>query len=189
MFLGRFYNNVYQFTGNPENLDLAIKTLEKASELSPKNQQVYWSLAQVKLFQAKREEAITLLKKVVDLEPRFGISHWYLGSAYRIAGQYELALAEFKEAEKFGYNWKNNLENLKKVIEVYKIFEDYTNLAPLYEKAVELDPKDADLWGNLADVYAALGKVEKAREAALKLLELKPEKASDVEKFLKDLGY
>jgi len=189
LFLGRFYNNVYQFAGDKEKLNLAIKALEKATELSPKNQQVYWSLGQTLFFQARFQEAIEFFKKAVDLEPRFGVSHWYLGSAYKIIGNYELAFAEYKEAEKFGYNFKNNLSDLKKVIEVYQVFEDHAGLVPLYESAVELEPKDVMLWSNLADVYAAIGEREKAKMAAEKVLELSPDKAEQIQEFLRDLGY
>lgn len=189
LFLGRYYNNLFHFTGDKEKNDLAEQTLNKAAELSPKNQQVYWSLAQTRLFQGRFEEAIVFLQKAVDLEPRFSESHWYLVSAYKIIGEYELALAEAEEAEKLGYNWKENLSRLNQVIEIYRALGDNVALVPLYEKAVTLAPQDHQLWGYLADVYAALGEREKAKQAAQKVLGLKPELAPQVEQFLKDLGY
>jgi len=189
LFLGRFYNNLYQFTNNEEKLNLAEETLKKAAELSPKNQQVYWSLAQTKLSQGKQDEAIEFLQKAVTLEPRFGQSHWYLATIYRIVGKYELALSEANEAEKFGYNWKGNINDLKQIAEVYRALGDTTNLVSLYELGIKIAPEDGQLWANLADVYATLGEREKAKNAAEKVLKLKPELKPQIEQFLKELGY
>lgn len=189
LFLGKYYNNLYQLTNDSKKLDLAEEALGKAAELSPKNQQVYWSLAQTRLFQGRQEEAVTFLQKAVDLDPQFTSSHWYLALTYKIVGKYELALSEVKEAEKLGYKWKENLTNLKQVIGIYKSLGDNANLISLYQIATELDPKDYTLWANLADTYAKLGEKEKAKMAAEKVLELKPEMASQIEEFLKELGY
>ncbi len=189
LFLGKFYNNLYQFTNDQKKLDLAEEILKEAAELSPKNQQVYWSLAQTRLFQGRQEEGIEFLQKAVDLDPQFRSSRWYLALTYKIAGKYELALSEVKEAERLGFNWKGNLTNLKQVIEIYKSLGDNNNLIPLYQKAIELDSKDYQLWANLADAYAKLGEREKAKMAAEKVLELKPEMAPQIEEFLKGLGY
>jgi len=189
LFLGRFYNNLYQFTNDKEKLNLAEETLKKAAELSPENQQVYWSLAQTKLSQGKQDEAVEFLQKAVDLDPHFGQSHWYLATIYRIVGKYELALSEANEAEKFGYNWKGNIDDLKQIAEVYRTLGDNNGLVSLLETAVNLSPQDYQLWANLADTYAALGEKEKAKNAVEKVLGLKPEMKPQVDEFLKSLGY
>ena len=189
LFLGKYYNNLYQITNDLKKLDLAEEILEKAAELSPENQQVYWSLAQTRLFQGEQEEAVEFLQKAVDLNPQYTPSHWYLVSALRIAGNYESALAEVKEAEKLGYNWKKSVSDLKQVAEIYKALGDESALLSLCEEGVELYPTDAQLWTNLTDTYAALGEKEKAKQAAEKLLELKPELKEEIEQFLKNLGY
>lgn len=189
LFLGKYYNNLYQLTSDKEKLDLADEWLNKSKELSPENQQVYWSLSQTRLFQGKQEEAIEFLQKAVDLEPRLPQSHWYLSSAYRIAREYELSLKEIKEAEKLGYDWKTKVADLKEVIEIYKALGDNANLVILLEIGVELAPKNDQFWANLADIYAVLGEREKAKMAVEKLLELKPELKEEIEQFLKNLGY
>ncbi|MDO8435814.1 MAG: O-antigen ligase family protein [bacterium] len=189
LFLGRYYNNFYQFTGKTENLSLAEETFKKAVALSPKNQQAYWSIGQTLLFEGRRDEAIQYFQKAVDLEPRWGASYWYLVLTYKLNKQYDLAAAAAIKAEENGYKWRDNAENLKNVIDIYKALEDFNMLKPLYERAVELSPKDVMLWSNLADIYAAFGEREKAKEAADKILELDPSKAPEIEQFLKQLGY
>ena len=189
LFLGKYYNSLYQVSQNKENLKLAEETLRKAEELSPKNQQVYWFLAQTKLFDGKIDEAVEFLKKAVDLEPRLAQSHWYLALTYSTAGKYDLALNEVNEAEKLGYDWQNRVDGIKQVIEIQRGLENTDALLPLYEKGVEIAPDDATLWANLADLYAAYGEKEKAKDAAEKVLKLKPELSQQIEEFLKELGY
>ncbi len=189
LFLGKYYSNLFQLLSDKEKLDLAEEWLEKSVELSPENQQVYWSLGQTRLFQGKTDEAVEFMQKAVDLEPRFAQSHWYLALTYKIVGEYELALAEAGEAEKLGYNWKQSLNDLKQIIEIYKTLGDNDALLPLYEKGTELDPKDVQFWSSLADLYAGLGEREKAKQAAEKILELRPDLTEQIQEFLKNLGY
>jgi len=189
LFLGRFYNNFYQFSSDTEKLKLAEEILTDAEKYSPNNQQVYWTLGQTKLFEGKRDESIELLKKAVDLEPRLAQSHWYLALAYKIAEKYDLALAEFKEAERLGMDWKSDQSNFNQVIDIYKGVGDNNMVMSLYQLGTELFSDNPQFWANLADNYAAMGQKEKAKEAAEKVKELKPELAPQIDEFLKELGY
>ncbi|MDD2696903.1 MAG: O-antigen ligase family protein [Candidatus Pacebacteria bacterium] len=189
LFLGRFYNNFYQFSGDTEKLKLAEEILTEAEKYSPNNQQVYWTLGQTKLFEGKKEESIELLKKAVELEPRVSQSHWYLALAYKIAEKYDLALAELKEAERLGFDWKTDQSNFNQVIDIYKGVGDNNMVFSLYQLGTELFSNNPQFWANLADNYAAIGEKEKAKEAAEKVKELKPELAPQIDEFLKELGY
>lgn len=184
---GRLYNDFFYFFNDKKSLDLAEKYLTKAIELSPGNQQAYWTLAQTMLAQGKHEEVIQLLQKAVDLEPRFSQSHWVLGSAYKILGANELALAEFKEAENTGYNWRTSPESLQRVIEVYQAMGNEEALADLYPLAIKINPKNAQNYAALAVTYANLGKFSKARELAKEALRINPALASQTEEFLNSL--
>ena len=187
LFLGRLYFSDYYFSQNKEKLDLAEKILEKAIELSPTNQQGYWYLAEVKLAKGQVQETFDLLQKAIDLEPRLAKSHWYLAMVYKAIGLYEKALEKIKEAKGLGYNFEENLEDLKRVIEIYERLGDYSNLVLLYQKALEFEPKNTNFWGNLAASYANLGDYEKAKEAAEKIIEIDPSLKEKVEEFLKNL--
>ena len=187
LFLGELYNHSYRFSGNKERLEKADEVLQKAIQLSPTNQQGYWYLTEVRVAQGRTEEAISLLQKAIELEPRVAKSHWYLAMAYRIAGQDQLALEKIIEAEKLGYNWKGNLAELKRGINVYLALKDDANLVPLYLKAIELSPNDAQFWASLAASYANLGQFDKAREAAQKVAEINPDLVPKIEEFLKAL--
>ncbi|MFA4998942.1 MAG: O-antigen ligase family protein [Candidatus Paceibacterota bacterium] len=187
LLLGRHYNSFFQVSADATKLELAEKVLQEAMNLSPKNQQVYWGLAQTYFFEGKSDEAIGLLKKAVDLEPRYIPSHWYLFMGYKISEKYDLALEELKNIEKTGYDWKANLEDLKRVISVYESIGDNKSLAELYPLAIEKSPKDAQLFGAYATVQANLGQYQSARDLAAKALELDPSLKQKIEQFLNSL--
>jgi len=187
LFLGQFYNNLYQLTQNNRFLDLSEETLRVALELSPQNQQVYWSLGQALIFRKENEEANKYFQKAIDLEPRFAQSYWYLFMAYKFEKQYDLALQELEKGEKIGLNWKQNPENFKQVIDLYRSLKDQDHLISLSEEGTKNFPKDIYFWNNLADVYALAGDKEKAREIANKILEMRPDLSGQVESFLKNL--
>jgi O-antigen ligase len=110
--LGDLYN-IYVFF-DPSGLKEGEEILRRAIEISPKNQQGYWSLAQNLIYQGKIDEAISLTQKAVDLEPKFKNSHLILIKALKIAQKESLARQKFEEAIKINPDWE---EDLKKMLE------------------------------------------------------------------------
>jgi putative inorganic carbon (HCO3(-)) transporter len=88
----------------------AEEVLRKAIELSPKNQQGYWQLAQNMIFQNRFDEAIDLAQRAVNLEPKLEKSHYILIKFLKIVGKEDLAKQKLEEAIKINPNWKEDLE-------------------------------------------------------------------------------
>jgi tetratricopeptide (TPR) repeat protein len=105
--------NLYSQFDNPKIFE-AEKILRKAIEISPKNQQGYWSLAQNMLYQGKFDEAIFLAQKAVDLEPNLESAHSILIQVALMAGKKDLAKQKFEEAIKINPQWE---EDLRKILE------------------------------------------------------------------------
>ncbi len=187
LVLGRNYNDFFLLTQDQEKLKTAEIYLNKAIELSPNNQQTYWSLAQTRLSQQRPEESFNLLQKAIDLEPRYAQSHWYLAMAYKIAGKNKEALEKVKDAEEAGFDWKASLNGLGKVIEIYQSLQNDKELVELYPLAIKFDPQNAQFYAAWAVSSANLGDFPKARELVTKALELKPDFAAQLEEFLKSL--
>lgn len=196
LFLGELYIASYRFSGNTEKIARAEQVLEKAIELSPTNQQGYWQLAEAKLAQRKVNETLALLTKAAEVEPKVGLSHWYLAMGYKIAGNYEKALEEIEQAKKNKYNWLENTDQTRQVIEVLSILgmdptvyliKDTEDLIYVATRIIATEPNNYDAWMALAAARANHGEYDKAREAAEKVRELKPEMTQKVEEFLKSL--
>jgi len=187
LFFGRLYFADYQFSGDNEKLNLAESTFQTAQILGPTNQQVYWQLGEIKMVKGEQQQAIDFFQKAVDLEPRLGRSHWYLAMAYKGMGRYNEALNKVKDAEGAGYNWKETLDDFYRVIDIYQFLGDDQSLVSLYEEQLNEHPNNVELWASVAASYANLGQLEKARQAAQKVIEINPDLAPGVEEFLKNL--
>jgi tetratricopeptide (TPR) repeat protein len=110
--LGDLYN-IYAFF-DPAKVKEGEEILRKAIEISPSNQQGYWSLAQNLIYQGRIDEAIFLVQKALDLEPKFKNSHLILIRVLKIAGKEDLAKQKFEEAIKINPAWE---EDLRKILE------------------------------------------------------------------------
>jgi O-antigen ligase/cytochrome c-type biogenesis protein CcmH/NrfG len=187
LFLGQLYNSFYRITSDPDKLVKAEEALNKAIELGPTNQQGYWNLAETKTALRDMDSAIKLLEKSVELEPRVGSSHWYLAMAYNITGNIEKSLEHITKAKENGYNWEKDTPGLEKVISIYETLGDDNKLIYLYQKAIELDPNNANYWAFLASSYANIGEYQRAREAAEKVKELDSSKTESINNFINQL--
>lgn len=187
LMTGRHYNDYFHLTGDPDKLILAKEYLTQAQQLSPDNQQTYWSLAQTSLDEGKDEEAIEFMKRSIELAPGSPQSHWYLVLTYWALGRSRLALEKVKDAEEAGYDWKKSVEDLKKVIELNQNLHNDKELVELYLIGIEKRPANAQFRAGLAVAYANLGQFDKARQSAKEAIELNPDFVKELEEFLKQL--
>ncbi len=185
--LARIYASNYRITSNNYYLDLTEDVLKEAIKLSPENQQIYWLLSDIKYKQGDFDLSVGLLKKAIDLEPAYDNSHWYLISLYVTDERYEEALSVIKEAEKTGFNWRENSSGFQNVIFIYESLNDYEAVIPLYKELIVSYPDDANLWLKLAISLFDSGDKEGAKEAAQKVIEINPALNDQVSDILKVL--
>jgi O-antigen ligase len=108
--LGEIYNLYVLF--DPAKIKEGEEILRKAIEISPGNQQGYWSLAQNLIYQGRIDEAISLVQRAVDLEPKLKNSHLILIRVLKIAGKEDLAKQRFEEAIKINPSWEEDLRKI-----------------------------------------------------------------------------
>jgi len=111
--LGQLYNS-YAVLLDPTKISEAERTLEKTIEISPTNQQGYWSLAQTRLYQGRFDEALSLAEKAVALEPDLLQSHLIVIRIAQIMGDNELAERKIKEAIEINPEWEPELKKIIK---------------------------------------------------------------------------
>ncbi len=108
--LGQLYNTYAQLDSS--KLKTAEEVLNKARELSPNNQQVYWALAQTKLYQGEFEETLSLAEKAVELEPRVKNSHMIVIQIAKIIGNEALLEDKVKEAIEINPSWEPEIKEI-----------------------------------------------------------------------------
>jgi serine/threonine protein kinase/tetratricopeptide (TPR) repeat protein len=79
-------------------LEEALTVIKHAQELDPLsliiNVAAGWMLYYARLY----DQAIEQLRKTLELEPNYPVTHWILGLVYRKTGRYEMAIAEGERA-------------------------------------------------------------------------------------------
>jgi putative inorganic carbon (HCO3(-)) transporter len=108
--LGQVYNAWSNF--DPTKVSQVEEVLNQARELSPRNQQTYWALAQTKIQQGDIKEALSLAEKAVELEPNLERSHIIVIRIAQWLGDSELAERKIKEALSINPAWEKDLNEI-----------------------------------------------------------------------------
>jgi len=105
--LARFYNSWARL--DVSKAYRARRVLDKAIELSPKNQMNYWTLAETLVLLNEHDEAIKAAEKAVELEPRLLQSHDMLVRVAAAFGDTELAEEKLRRAIEINPGWEAHL--------------------------------------------------------------------------------
>ncbi len=108
--LGQHLNILANF--DQKRIFEAQEILEKAIQVSPKNQQGYWTLAQNLISQGKFTEAIDLAQKALNLEPELETAHSVLIQILKLSGEIDLAKKKLEEAVKINPKWEESLSKI-----------------------------------------------------------------------------
>ena len=183
-----------------KDYDYAIKTLERAKTIWPKNFKAWMAIGK-DLLQRNTQipYALVCLREAAKLNPKDLEVHLILGDAYRIQGQIDKALGSYQRVLKMDPNNQDAMEKVLKIqpdnveiLERYaKILEDkkdkktllnlYNKLVVLtgeekyLEKGLEIDPENKELLIAKARMLISNDKYDEAKEVAKKLKEKYPE--------------
>lgn len=91
-----------QLSNDGRYIMAAEKYLNSALELSPRRQQVIYTLVGVKMQLGKNPEAVKLLEGAISDNPRIGESYWRLAYVYKIMNQLDKARATIDLAKERG---------------------------------------------------------------------------------------
>lgn len=140
---------VQEVDGNSEGLNSALDCFKQAIELDSNNQDIYIHRAQIYLLAEKIDEALEDLEKCCSLAPDFpsAISQ-RLYVTYRIAFRSE----DYERIKELLKGFEDALAQFPTSTEVYSLYAqmlteqgDYAKADKLFLKAIECDPKDANL--------------------------------------------
>ena len=109
--------------------------------------------------QGQRDRAVTLLRGLIQADPRNADARLLLGSVLMEDGQRSESIAQLGEAVRLR---PKSAEAHNALGETYNAFGESAAALPEFERAVELDPRHAQAHVNLADVLLQQGRPQPA---------------------------
>ncbi|MDF1498089.1 MAG: O-antigen ligase family protein [Patescibacteria group bacterium] len=186
--LSALYNKYYRNFREIEYLEKAEVTLQKALELSPNRETIYHEYGQTMIFKKDYNKAIEFFQKGVELNSNVAVSHWYLGMAFINSGDLKNAKYEIEKAIELGYVYRNNINDILGITNIYIDIKDYAMLSSLYKDAIKLDPNNPQHYVSLAIVYKELGYKKLAKEMAEKAISLDESFSFEGQQFIESLN-
>ncbi|MFA5050676.1 MAG: O-antigen ligase family protein [Patescibacteria group bacterium] len=152
LYLGQLYNLGSKY--NKAYLDKAEEVLKKATELSPKRQQVYFELGRTYLYKGEYEKAVSTIQEAVNFDDKIGESYWNLAQAYLVWGKNKEATDAINKARELGY-YKEGIDF--NIARAYAEIEDFGNAFDFCGRAVRLQPDNLTSQLGCALIYAKGG--------------------------------
>ncbi len=141
----------------------AIKNLQDAIKLDPKNQSLFFALGTAYDQTKQLDKAVPNYLKAIELKPDYFDASYNLGALY-----FNRAAEMLNEANKIPFNEQKKFEAAKaKAVAEFKLAQPYL------EKAHVLDPKDLNTMISLQQMYGQLNMTEKSVEMKKKREALK----------------
>jgi len=190
LLAGALFNVLAAGEENPEKrmefLSEARDYLKKASELSPKRQEIIIEWAKSYFIEEDFNKMKERAKECLSGGGDTSSCHWYLGLSEILLEDKKSGKENLELAKKKGYPY-DSFNSYSELAVIYTKTEDYQELAPIYLWLTDFDPKDIQYRATLAFIYQKLGDYNKAIEQALKIIEINPEAKDDVKEFLETI--
>ncbi len=154
----------------------AIRAYEAARSLQPENGDVLFTLSRLYNDTGAYEQAIALLDRLIELQPKFADAYKQRGLAYRRRAdaeyattgdgerrtdEYKQAIADFERAVELRPDFEDALGTLGGL---YRRLGDYEQAAKYYQRLYEVNPSSSYGLGNLASLSWYLGNIDDARK-------------------------
>jgi tetratricopeptide (TPR) repeat protein len=186
----RYYNsltNLYNFLGQ---VDSAY--FEKSEEISRQALEIFSRdiTFLIKIFAIRfhfddLDGAEAAIKEVLAKAPNSHLGRWNMALIHYRRQDFESARREAETAISSGYAYAGNLVNYNFLASIYFNLKDYAKAITYFMEAYKLFPSDLQLIADIAVTYYRMGDTAKAREWILKIMEISPGSADEVNKFLR----
>lgn len=155
---------------NQGNIDKALTYSQQAIALKPDFVEAYVLLGTTLRRDRRENEAITAYRKAIALRPDFVDAHYNLGIALFHSSCYEEAIEQYQIILSITPDYADAYYGLGACLDALGKLDD---AAACYEKGVQLNPANIEMWGNLAFVYLAQDRRQESLEAFRKAADLK----------------
>jgi tetratricopeptide (TPR) repeat protein len=153
----------------------ATLAAQQGERLSSNLPEVHLSLGSVYSNTGKNTEAVTELKKALELAPNSDEAYRELGLAYSRSGQSDEAISAYQKAVATNaYNWQNHID----LGNAYFYLGDSAKALPEYQKVTEIAPDNPLGYMDIGSVYLREGKWSESIPEFQKSLALAPRAAT-----------
>jgi tetratricopeptide (TPR) repeat protein len=183
--LAEAYNLKSYFNGTSFNPE-ANAAAEKAVELAPKRLETLMFLTQIRVMEGRNEDAVALVKQLMDYYPWNTDVKWRAALVYHFAHNDAEAVKLAETALAEGYSTSQS-SDVQWLVQYYMNQKEYQKVINLYQKFINSDPNNVQMYAGLATAYAKIGDKQKAVETANKIISIQPDAKQDVDTFIKSL--
>lgn len=179
-YANAYYNRCFAHCYNLNQYDKALDDCSKAIELEPTNADSFHGRGIIYCYLEQFDKALEDFTKAISLDPKNTDSYSTRGIVHYLTNKMDKSDADFKKADElFGENIKT--EPVNPVLYNrrgwnYLWLQKWEKAKDAFEKAIILDPGDAESYVNLADYWWAH---KKDKKKALEYLEVSFRKGFD----------
>jgi len=141
------------------DLDKALELYAKVLEIDPSFMEAYFNMADIWRQRGRIDKTIELYKTIVSKNPNFRNAHLSLGRIYYSQGKLKQAEEEFVEEIKVD---KGNLTAYQSLGALLMQKKNWGMAERIYNRILQLNPKDTLARQYLAQCYYSLGMVDEA---------------------------
>ncbi|HET9802404.1 MAG TPA: tetratricopeptide repeat protein, partial [Candidatus Acidoferrum sp.] len=149
----------------------ALASAQQAERLNDKLPEVHFSLGTVYSQVGQTSQAISELKRALEIAPNSDEAYRRLGRAYLATGQKDEAIKALQKAVEINpYYWMNQ----SALGAAYIDFGNYEGALKQFQTVTQLEPQNAAGYDNLGSVYSRMGRYEESVTAYQKALAIQP---------------
>jgi len=156
------------------NTGKALEAYEKVVQEDPQALEAFRDIAQLRLRMGQPDAALKAAERVKELAPEDPSSFLFLGNVYVAQGDLAKAAEAYESALKLDPGDLRALENLGN----YYAILDPDKAISYYQRYLDIDPRDPDIYFQMALVYQKRGNFKKALPLYQKSLELDPDQVA-----------
>lgn len=149
-FLGATYTIRFIQKGSEEDFDEAVKWLNQAIRINPKDSMYYQALGTTYEKHSKLDEALANYKKAVEYDPKNTEYYFNMADVYALKRNYDAAIERIRQAIDLKPNYARAYQYLGIM---YHRKKDSAEAVKQELKAIEVDPKNLQAYLDLGEIY------------------------------------
>ena len=166
------YNSIAENHIKLGHFDSALILLNKAETKDPENPETLDLMADCYFRLRDDENAIDTYKKILQLNPYQATAREHLLFLYKKNGDEKGIAEQYEQLDEY---YGHEPQTLNDLAEIYLKYKEYDKAIDAYSRIIENDTLNFQIQYKIGDVLRLQGKIEEARSAYRKALEIKPD--------------